>query len=51
MNDDIILPALKSIYERYNTGDEELNKYLENIKKDPALLKASVVGVDDNHYR
>lgn len=48
MNDDIILPALKSIYERYNTGDEELNKYLENIKKDPALLKASVVGVDDN---
>lgn len=48
MNDDIILPALKSIYERYNTGDEELNKYLESIKKDPALLKASVVGVDDN---
>ena len=48
MNDDVILPALKSIYERYNTGDEELNKYLESIKKDPSLLKASVVGIDDD---
>ena len=46
MNDDVILPALKSIYERFGTSDEELNKYLENIKKDPSLLKASVVGVD-----
>lgn len=48
MNDDVILPALKSIYKRFGTSDAELNKYLENIKNDPSLLSASVVGVDDN---
>lgn len=48
MSDDVILPALKSIYKRFGTSDEELNKYIENIKKDPSLLSASVVGVDDN---
>lgn len=48
MNNEVILPALKTIYQRFGVSDKELNTYLENVKKDPSLLSASVVGIDDN---
>lgn len=47
MNEDILLPALKEGYKRVNSSKGGLEQYLKNIKENPSLLNASVVGIDD----
>lgn len=47
MNEKIILPALKSGYERFGEGEEALQSFLDNIKKDPSTLSPLIIGVDD----
>lgn len=48
MSEDVLLPALENIYDRFGTSREELNEYLKSAKQDPSLLQASVIGIDDN---
>ena len=48
MSEDVLLPALENIYERFGNSKEELNEYLKAAKQDPSLLQASVIGIDDN---
>ena len=47
MNEDILLPSMKEMYKRSGSTTEQLNNFLSSIKKDPTLLSASVIGVDD----
>lgn len=48
MNKDILLPALKYNYEKFNRSQDELESDLEKFNENPSLLKASVVGIDDS---
>ena len=48
MNNDLLLPALKNVYERFGISKEGLNEYLNKIKENPDLLQASIIGIDDN---
>ncbi|MEG2867552.1 MAG: ABC transporter permease, partial [Terrisporobacter sp.] len=47
MNEKLILPSLKSAYERFGESEEDLQSFLDDIKKNPSTLAPLVVGVDD----
>lgn len=48
MNDDLLLPAFKESYARYSEDENQLNEFIEAIRKDPSLLYSSVIGIDDS---
>ena len=48
MNDDILLPAFRESYARFSEDEDQLNEFIEAIKKDPSLLFSSVIGIDDS---
>lgn len=48
MNNDVLLPALENVYERFGQSKEVLKGYLNAAKENPDLLQASIIGIDDN---
>ena len=48
MNEDILLPSINEIHDRFGYSSEEVDKLLKSIEKDTNILKTSVIGIDNN---
>lgn len=47
MNNDIIVPSLKSSFERFGQEEENVDLFIENSKENPEFLDTNVIGIDD----
>lgn len=48
MSEEVLLPSLKKGYKGNNRSGMTLDDYLKAAKENPALLSASIVGIDDD---